>query len=78
MSHGVNADSIIYANPAKQSDHLRYAAEMNVRKMTFDGEFELYKIQKHFPSAEYVQLQWKTSIIFFYKSHYYNTFSFCA
>lgn len=54
MNLGVNADSIIFANPTKPTSHLLFSAEMDVRKMTVDGDFELYKIHKHFPSAEYV------------------------
>lgn len=53
MSHGVSADSIIFANPTKPTSHLLYAAEMDVRMMTVDGDFELHKIHKHFPSARY-------------------------
>lgn len=49
---GVSADSIIYAHPAKQLSNLRYAAQVNVRKIVVDGDFELYKIQKHFPNAQ--------------------------
>lgn len=52
LNSGANANSIIYAQPAKQLSHLRYALEMDVRKVVIDGDFELYKIQKHFPNAE--------------------------
>lgn len=62
MSLGVAADSIIYANPTKCISYLNYAAGMNVRLMTFDGDHELYKIHKHYPSAElvypYMNCQW--------------------
>lgn len=68
MSLGVNADSIIFANPTKITSHLRYAAELDVRKMTADGEFELRKIHELFPSAEYVWLQWESSIATFSRS----------
>lgn len=36
---------VVYANPCKQASHLRHAAEMGVRLMTFDGEDELLKIR---------------------------------
>lgn len=51
---GVPAESIIYANPAKPMSHLDFAAKNNVKMMTFDCDFELYKIEKCFPNAEYV------------------------
>lgn len=51
MSFGVAPERIIYANPTKPSSHLNFAAKMNVRVMTVDGEIELQKIQKHFPEA---------------------------
>nr|AIZ03430.1 ornithine decarboxylase [Mayetiola destructor] len=54
ISHGVAADSIIYANPTKPISHLKFSAEMEVRTMTVDGDFELYKIHKHYPAAELV------------------------
>lgn len=56
MNNGVAANSIIYAHPTKSISYLNYAAEMGVRLMTFDGDHEMYKIQKHYPSAELVFL----------------------
>ena len=35
---------IIYAQPAKMDEHLRYALKQGVTLMVFDGEEELYKI----------------------------------
>lgn len=52
INHGVAADSIIYANPTKPISHLNFAADNGVRAMTVDGDFELYKIHKHYPAAE--------------------------
>lgn len=52
MSFGVAPDSIIYANPTKPISHLEFAAQMNVRVMTVDSDFEIYKIHKHFPDAK--------------------------
>lgn len=44
-------ERIIYANPCKQVSHLLYAAEKGVDLMTFDNEWELHKIKKHYPTA---------------------------
>jgi len=54
MDVGADATQIIYANPSKGPDHLRFAREKDVRLMTFDNTFELEKILKHFPDAEVV------------------------
>lgn len=51
MSYGVSAERIIYANPTKPTSHLNFAAKMNVKVMTVDGEIEMQKIQKNFPDA---------------------------
>ena len=51
---GVSPDRIIYANPCKQTSHLKYAAKKDVRLMTFDNELELYKVKAHFPTARYL------------------------
>lgn len=51
---GVDADRIIFANPAKQVSHIRYAASVGVRAMTFDNESELYKVREHHPTARMV------------------------
>ena len=37
---------IIYAQPAKMDDHLRYALKQGVTMMVFDGEEELFKISQ--------------------------------
>lgn len=54
MEVGADPTQIIYANPSKGPDHLRFAREKDVRLMTFDNIFELEKILKHFPDAEVV------------------------
>lgn len=54
MDLGVETDRIIFANPAKQVSHIRYAASVNVRAMTFDNESELYKVKEHHPTAKMV------------------------
>ena len=51
---GVDTERIIFANPAKQVSHIRYAAAMNVRTMTFDNESELYKVKEHHRGARMV------------------------
>jgi len=45
---------IIYANPCKQSSHIKYAAANNVDYMTFDNETELHKIKQLHPNAKLV------------------------
>ena len=47
-------DRIIFANPVKQVSHIRYAASVGVRVMTFDNENELYKVRQHHPTAKMV------------------------
>ncbi|XP_052860933.1 ornithine decarboxylase 1-like [Anopheles cruzii] len=51
---GVGPERIIYANPAKSIDSIRYAKRMGVKRMTFDSADELEKIAQHFPEAELV------------------------
>ena len=48
----VSPDRIIYANPCKQSSYIKYAANQEVARMTFDNETELLKIKKLYPTAE--------------------------
>jgi len=42
---------IIYANPCKQLDYIKYASEKSVNLMTFDCELELSKIKLCHPNA---------------------------
>lgn len=49
---GVDPQRIIYANPCKTASYIRYAANENVRMMTFDNAEELYKVKKFFPNAK--------------------------
>lgn len=51
---GVSPDRIIYANPCKQSSHIKYAAKKDVKTMTFDNESELYKVKQLYPDAHLV------------------------
>lgn len=54
LSMGVDAEKIIFANPAKPNSHVLYAAAKGIATMTFDSDFELYKIAKTFPDANLV------------------------
>ncbi|SAL97822.1 hypothetical protein [Absidia glauca] len=54
LALGVDPGRIIYANPCKQASYIRYAAQQNVAKMTFDNAEELYKIKMLYPDAELV------------------------
>ncbi|XP_023022459.2 ornithine decarboxylase 2 isoform X1 [Leptinotarsa decemlineata] len=54
LSLGVKPNKIVFANPTKKISHIIYAAEMGISAMTFDNEFELYKIKKHYPGAELI------------------------
>jgi len=45
---------IIYANPCKQSSHIKYAAANGVEYMTFDNETELHKVKELHPNAKMV------------------------
>ncbi|KAA8905532.1 pyridoxal-dependent decarboxylase [Sphaerosporella brunnea] len=51
---GVEPHRIIYANPCKTASYVRYAADNNIRMMTFDNPEELYKVKKFFPDASLV------------------------
>lgn len=51
---GVDPSNIIYANPCKQGSFIRFAAERDVKMMTFDNAEELYKIKRLFPNAQLI------------------------
>ena len=51
---GVDASRIIYANPCKQSSHIKFASAQNVSIMTFDNADELYKISLVAPATKLV------------------------
>ncbi|XP_072365569.1 antizyme inhibitor 2-like isoform X1 [Scyliorhinus torazame] len=51
---GVAAERIIYANPCKESSHIKYAASRGVRTMTYDNEDELPKVAMNHPTAKMV------------------------
>lgn len=50
----VAPSQIIYANPCKQTSHIKYAAKAGVRLMTFDNEHELHKTAAVAPNAKLV------------------------
>lgn len=52
LDMGVDPQRIVYANPCKTASYVRYAAQQNVRMMTFDNSEELYKVKKFFPDAQ--------------------------
>ncbi|DAZ98124.1 TPA: hypothetical protein N0F65_003110 [Lagenidium giganteum] len=54
LSHGVDPNDIIYANPCKQSSHIQYATSQSVDMMTFDSHDELTKIKSINPNAKVV------------------------
>ncbi|KAI8616547.1 pyridoxal-dependent decarboxylase [Chytriomyces sp. MP71] len=54
LEFGVHPSNIIYANPCKQTSHIRYAACKGVQMMTFDNADELRKIKLHMPGAKLV------------------------
>lgn len=51
LNSGVSADRIIYANPVKLPDTMKYAMSKKVDLTVFDSEYELYKIAKNAPGA---------------------------
>lgn len=52
LSLGVHPSRIVYANPTKKQSHLKYAAAVGVDLMTFDNEYELYKVKDLYPNAK--------------------------
>lgn len=52
MQHGVHPDRIIFAHPAKYPSHITYARKVDVKQMTVDDEYELFKIKDLFPEAK--------------------------
>ncbi|XP_076231004.1 ornithine decarboxylase 2-like [Calliopsis andreniformis] len=54
MKHGVSADRIVFANPAKCPSHIKFARKMNVEKTTVDCDAELMKIKEFYPEAKVI------------------------
>ena len=64
LSEGASPNEIIYANPCKQPSMIKYAADQDVKMMTFDSEEELLKINDIFPGARSVNIQMITLWLF--------------
>lgn len=54
LQMGVNPSRIIYANPCKQTSHIKFAAKHGIKMMTFDNSIELDKVKAVHPDAELV------------------------
>jgi len=54
INFGVSPTKIIYANPCKQPNHIKFAYENGIRMMTFDNKDELFKIKDNHPTAQLV------------------------
>ena len=54
ISAGVNPEKIIFANPCKMIEQIKYARANDVDLMTFDSSHELYKIKLYHPNAKLV------------------------
>jgi ornithine decarboxylase len=52
LAMGVHPERIIFANPTKPKSHIRYAAIVGVKTMTFDCDIELHKIKAICPDAK--------------------------
>lgn len=49
-----NNQRIIFAHPCKYPSHIIYAKEKEVNLMTFDNEYELYKILDYYPESSLI------------------------
>jgi ornithine decarboxylase len=56
LSLGVEADDVIFGQLHKILSHLRFAARKDVRRMVFDCEDELQKIQENYPSTRFLSI----------------------
>lgn len=54
ISNGISPNKIIYANPCKMVEQIKYARANDVDLMTFDSPHELYKIKLYHPSAKLI------------------------
>jgi len=54
MAMGVPTSRILYANPCKSNSMLRFVAEVQVHRMTFDNVAELHKMKACCPEAQLV------------------------
>jgi ornithine decarboxylase len=51
LKHGAKPDRIIFANPIKRPDTMKFAMEKGIDLTVFDSEYELYKIAENAPGA---------------------------
>ena len=54
ISSGCSPNKIIYANPCKMVEQIKYARANDVDLMTFDSSHELYKIKLYHPNAKLI------------------------
>lgn len=54
----VSRRNIIFANPCKANPQIRYAAQVDVKMMTFDNADELHKVKQHYPNAQLLLRIW--------------------
>ena len=54
VSAGATPEKIIFANPCKMTEQIKYARSNDIDMMTFDSSHELYKIKLYHPSAKLV------------------------
>ncbi|XP_011405033.2 PREDICTED: ornithine decarboxylase-like [Amphimedon queenslandica] len=54
LEMGVSPGDIIFANPCKQTSHIKYAARKGISLVTFDNEMELHKMATHHSNAKLV------------------------
>jgi len=54
LDAGIDSSRIIYANPCKQSSHVKFAEANKIKVMTFDNADELYKISAIAPETKMV------------------------
>jgi len=54
LAAGASPDFMIFANPCKMAEHIMFAKQVGVKKMTFDNFDELRKIHAFFPEAHLV------------------------
>ena len=65
---GASPDKIIFANPCKQSSHIKFARDNGVQTIVFDNEIELFKISKIYSDAKFVHttIDWSFFIMSIY------------
>uniref|UniRef100_A0A182JIR5 ornithine decarboxylase n=1 Tax=Anopheles atroparvus TaxID=41427 RepID=A0A182JIR5_ANOAO len=54
LALGVSPDRILFAHPIKSREALAFARARGIRRMTFDNECELEKVQREYPEAQLI------------------------